>query len=126
MPTKKKKLPIAGIAAGTAAAAAAAGAAYYFYGSKHAKQHRSNAAKWAGHLKRDVMREVKKLKKIDDVAVRRLVDHAVETYKGGKVTAEELRAAATELKRNWKKLRTEAKSIPKRAAKKKTIKKRSR
>ncbi len=101
--TKKKKVPVAGVAAGVAAAAAAAGAAYYFYGAKNAKSHRRKAAKWATDMRRDVVREAKKLQKVDDVIMHKIVDRVAGTYKGvTSVDPTELRAAAKELKDNWK------------------------
>ncbi len=107
---KKKGIPVAGVAAGVAAAAAAAGAAYYFYGSKKAPQHRKAAVKWAHDMKRDVVREAKKLQKIDDVVMHEVIDRVAGTYKAGEVTAADLKSAVSELKDNWRKIRTEAKS----------------
>ena len=47
------------IGAGILAAAAAAGTGYYFYTSDSAKKNRKIAAKWAGELKRDVIKRAK-------------------------------------------------------------------
>lgn len=125
----KKSGAAVGLGAAAAVAAVAAGAAgYYFYGSKNAKQHRGAAKKWATSLKRDVVREAKKLKDLDEKVIAAVVDKASRAYKGLEgITAAELRAAATELKTNWKQVQRElrasgskAKGAVKKAAKKST------
>lgn len=117
--TKKKAgVPVAGVAAGVAAAAAAAGAAYYFYGSKKAKAHRRKAAAWAGGFKRDVVREARKLQKLDDTVMHEIVDRVAGTYRAAKaVDPKELMDAANELKDNWQRLRAELRSTGGRAKK---------
>ncbi len=106
----KKEVPVAGVAAGVAAAAAAAGAAYYFYGSKKAKSHRHKAAAWAGKLRSDVVREAKKLQKLDDVVMHKLVDRVAGTYRATKaVDPRELMSAANELKQSWRMVAKEIK-----------------
>ncbi len=129
----KKKVPVAGIAAGAAAAAAAAGAAYYFYGAKGAKKHRTAAAKWAAGMKRDVVREAKKLQKLDDKVIHGVIDRVAGTYRAAQaIDPGEIRRAAGELKANWKKIqaemrsgRTTVKRTAKKTAKKATKKRRA-
>ncbi|HRH24516.1 MAG TPA: hypothetical protein PK109_02925 [Candidatus Paceibacterota bacterium] len=120
--TKKKGIPAAGIAAGVVAAGAAAGAAYYFYGAKGAKQHRAKARKWAGAMKREVIKEAKMIQKLDDKVIHGVIDRVANTYRAAKsVNPEEIREAAMELKNNWKKIQAEmkgARSTVKRTAKK--------
>ncbi len=71
------------IGAGVLAAAAAAGAAsYYFYGTKNAKKHQHAASVWAKGLKRDVVKGVKKLKKVDAQTVAAVIEEAAATYRG--------------------------------------------
>ncbi len=134
--TKKKDgVPVSGIAAGVAAAAAAAGTAYYFYGTKGAKRHRAAAAKWTAAMKREVVKEAKKLQKLDDKVMHGVIDRVAGTYRAARsVNPEEIRQAALELKRNWEKLRAEmkrggarasAKKRPAKKAAKKTTKRRS-
>lgn len=108
------------IGAGVLAAAAAAGAAgYYFYASKGAKRHRQAAAKWAGGLKRDVVREAKKLKKLDRTKLVRVVDEIAKTYENARgLDKKDLAVAVRELKGNWRHLETELKGSGKRTAKK--------
>lgn len=90
------------IAAGLVAAGAAAAAGYYFYGSKKAKAHRKIAAKWAGDMKEEVVREVKQLKKVTPGQFAKVVDSVASTYRGVRsVNAEDLKRAAAELKSNW-------------------------
>ncbi|MBU2330198.1 hypothetical protein KKG57_01895 [Patescibacteria group bacterium] len=115
---KMSKMDAVEIGAGVLAAVAAAGAAgYYFYGTKNAKKHRQATAKWVTGLKKDVIREAKKLKKLDEAALAAIVDNAAKTYKGmQEVTPKELKEAVAELKGNWTKLRKEM--APKPAVKK--------
>lgn len=111
-----------GIAA-LAAAGAAAAAGYYFYASENAPRNRKIAAKWAGDMKKDVIREAKKLKKIDKAAVMKLVNQAQTAYakNGPKIDKAALMNAASELKKHWDEIRTEADGVAKVA--KKTVKK---
>ncbi|HRH55848.1 MAG TPA: hypothetical protein PK609_03225 [Candidatus Paceibacterota bacterium] len=113
-------------AAALAAVAAASAAGYYFYGSKEAKKHRNATAKWAKNLQKDVVREAKKLKDIDEKAMAMIVDQAAKAYKGlDEVTPGDLRAAVSELKGNWDMVKKELRRTGKKAASsaKKTVKK---
>lgn len=109
--------------AALAAAGAAAAAGYYFYASENAPKHRKIAAKWAGDMKKDVVREAKKLKKIDKAAVMKIVNQAQAAYakNGPKIDKEALVKAATELKKHWDEIRDEAEPVVKSA--KKAVKK---
>jgi hypothetical protein len=115
------------IGAGVLATLAAAGAAgYYFYGSKDAKKHRTATAKWATGLKKDVIREAKKLKQLDEAAMAAIVDEASKAYKGMQdVTPADLKAAVAELKSNWENVRKELRRTGSKSAAsaKKTVKK---
>lgn len=125
MATKKVKKGVnpGAVAAGVAAAAAAAGAAYYFYGAKHAKQHRGQAVKWSKDLKRDVVREAKKLEKIDAEVMKTVVNRAARAYQGLRaVDPAAVRHAANELKTNWRAIARELQGPAKKAVKK-TVKK---
>ncbi len=111
------------VGAGVLAAAAVAGAGYYFYGDKNAKKHRKAANKWVKDMKKDVVREAKKLKRMDQKAMARIVDKAAAMYEGVRsVDRKDLRAAAGELKRNWEMVKSEvrggARKVVKRATKK--------
>ena len=123
--TGKSAKTAAGIGAGVLAAAAVAGAGYYFYGDKNAKKHRAAASKWARDMKQDVVREAKSLKKIDEKTLARIVDRAAAVYQGVRsVDRKDLRAAANELKRNWREVKGEITGPVRRApAKKKAAKK---
>ena len=107
-----------GIAA-LAAAGAAAAAGYYFYASENAPKNRKIAAKWAVNMKKDVLKEAKKLKKIDKAAVMKLVNQAQSAYakNGPKIDKEALMKAAMELKKNWDEIRDEADTTVKTAKK---------
>ena len=91
------------LGAGLATLAAAAGAAgYFFYGSKNAKKHRAGASAWAKNLKVDVVKNAKKIKKLDEKAYRTLVENSVQAYKQVKsIDQADLAHAASELKANW-------------------------
>lgn len=120
------------IGAGVLAAAAAAGAGYYFYGAKGAKKHRHAASVWAKGMKRDVIRQAKKVKKIDQAAMAAIVDEVARGYSTARgASAADVHLAATELKRNWDAIRRElgastkrvTKAVKKAAAPKKAAKK---
>lgn len=107
-PAKKRLSDVqkAEIGAGLLAAAAAGAAGYWFYGAKGAKKHRAATAKWAKGLQRDVVREAKKLKDLDEKAMAAIVDQAAKAYRGlDDVTPGDLRAAVAELKGNWETVR---------------------
>lgn len=102
MANKKTKAAI-GVGAGLVAAGAAAG--YYFFASKDAKKNRKIAALWASNLKKDVEKKIKVLKSIDKFAVAEIIEKAAATYKSvGKISKKDISTAASELKKNWKKL----------------------
>lgn len=97
------------LGAGVLAAVAAAGAAgYYFYGTKNAAAHRESASKWAKGLKRDTMKQVKKLQKLDAKSVAAAVEKASEAYRKMEgVSKKDVDAAVEELKKNWTKMKKE-------------------
>lgn len=123
------------IGAGVLAAAALAGAAgYYFYGTKNAQKHRHAASVWAKGLKRDTMKQMKKLEKIDAKSVAAAIDKASSAYRGAKGVADaDVDMAVDELKKNWSKMKKElepsadvkkmVKSVSTPKAVKKTVKK---
>lgn len=106
----------AGLAVGIAAAvtglAAAGAASYYFLGDKNAEKHRRKAAKWAKDLQKDVLKNAKKLKKIDEQALRTVVDESMKAYKTLKdVSTDDVEKAAAELKSGWEHLAKEARRL---------------
>lgn len=130
---KKKGVNAGVVAAGAVAAAAAAGTAYYFYGAKGAKKHRAAAAKWATGMKREVIKDVRKARKLTAPLVAAAVDRAARGYKSARsIDPKDLSRAASELKRNWKMVAKEisdagkyaggVKKAPKKGAKKATKK----
>ncbi len=122
---KKNTKIAAEVGAGIAVAAAAAAAGYYFYGSKDAKQHRKIAAKWATDMKKDVIKEAKKLKNVDAKTIGKVVDSAAAAYYGVQnIDRKDLARAAKELKANWELVRKEAGHAAKKlSSAKKTAKK---
>ncbi|MES2225862.1 MAG: hypothetical protein V4480_03565 [Patescibacteria group bacterium] len=100
------------VGAGVLAAAAAAGAGYYFYGDKNAKKHRAAASKWAKGMKADVVKEAKKLKKLDQKAMAAIVDRAASAYSSMKsVDKADITRAAAELKKNWQHIEREVRGM---------------
>jgi hypothetical protein len=122
MATAKKKGQSAAttameVGAGLAVAAAAAGAGYYFYGDKSAKKHRAAATKWAKGMKADVVKQAKKVQKLDQKAVASIVDKASAAYATVRsVDQKDLKAAASELKKNWKHVQAEINNLGKKVA----------
>lgn len=89
-------------------AAAAAGAGYYFYGDKNSKKHRNAASKWAKGMKDTVVKETKKIGKIDQKTIASLVDRAASTYQTVRgIDRNDLTNAAKELKANWREIQKE-------------------
>lgn len=96
---------VAEISAGLIAAAAAG---YYFYASTKAKKHRKIVAKWATDMKKDVIQQTKKLKKIDAKVFAKVVDAVAYTYRGVRsINADEVKRAANELKSHWEMVQRE-------------------
>ncbi|MFZ1075140.1 MAG: hypothetical protein WAN50_02090 [Minisyncoccia bacterium] len=112
----------AGIAAGLVAASTAAAAGYYFYADKNAKKNRKVAAKWANDLKKDAIREAKKLRVEGAKDFGKVVDQVSKTYREARaVKPEDVKRVAAELKANWDKVQREAKLAGAKATK--TVKK---
>lgn len=101
-----------GIAAAVTGLAAAGAASYYFLGDKNAEKHRQKAARWAKDMQKDVIKNAKKLKKIDEQALRAVVDESMKAYKTLKdVSAEDVEKAAAELKSGWEHLAKEVRRV---------------
>ncbi|MDO8593445.1 MAG: hypothetical protein Q7R59_00915 [bacterium] len=116
--TSKGKVA-AEIGAGLLAAGAAAAAGYYFYGSKSAAKHRKVAAKWAGDMKKEVIREAKRLERMNSNDFAKIVDAAARTYSGVRsINAADLKRAVNELKSNWKLVQREVQKGGKKTVKK--------
>lgn len=121
-----------GALAGLAALAALAGAGYYFYASKDAVKHRKQLASWMVSFKKDVIRELRKLPKVDADSVGMVVDTVAKGYQSMRsVDLGAMTLAVAELKQNWEKLAAEVAAPPARktakrsAAKKKKATKKS-
>jgi len=98
------------IGAGLVTAAAVAAAGYYFYGSKNAKDHRKVATKWAGDMKKEVVRRAKGLKEMTEKDFTKIVNAVANTYRGvKKIDTADLKRAANELKSNWRAVKREIK-----------------
>lgn len=93
-----------------AAGVAAAAAGYYFYGSDSAKKHRKVTVKWANDMKKEVIKETKRLKSATPKAFAVIVDRVSKTYQGARaIDIAEVKRAAKELKANWETVQHEAK-----------------
>ncbi len=111
MATKKtvKKGTTKAMLAAELGAGVAAAAGYYFYGDKKAKKHRDAASAWAKGMKTQVLKEAKKIQKIDQKAVAAIVDAAAVAYAGARsVHAEDVKRAGAELKKHWMMIQKEA------------------
>lgn len=114
----KDAIIAAEIGAAVVAAGVAAAAGYYFYGARDAKKHRAAASKWARGMKAEVVREAKKAKKLDKKTVTTIVDAVAAAYMGARaIDPAQLKAAARELKTNWRELEREIGSAGKTAKK---------
>jgi hypothetical protein len=97
------------VSAGLAAAGAAVAAGYYFYGSKKAKVHRKIATKWANDMKKEVIKEAKRLKSVSPKAFSATVDRVAKAYSVARsINSVDIKRAANELKANWKTIKHEA------------------
>jgi hypothetical protein len=117
------------VGAGLIAAGAAAAAGYYFYGSKKAKEHRKIAAQWADDMKKEVIKEAKRLEKTSPEAIAAVVDRVAKIYRGARsVNAADVQRAANELKANWGMVQRETKRTVRKSVSrvKKTVGKRAR
>ncbi len=93
---------------GAAGAVTAAAIGYYFYGSKSARKHRLATAKWALDLKKEVVNQAKKIKKIDRETFFSVVDGVMDSYqKVRSLDPGAISEAALELKDNWEKIQKE-------------------
>ena len=99
------------IGAGVVAAGAAAAAGYYFYGDKKAKKHRQAASAWAKGMKAQVIKEAKKVQKLDQKTMAAIVDSAAAAYMGARsVNSADVKQAAAELKKHWQVIQKEVTS----------------
>jgi DNA polymerase III gamma/tau subunit len=112
MAKNNKAFLAVGIAAAVTGLAAAGAASYYFLGDKNADKHRKKAAKWAKDMQKDVIKNAKKLKKIDEQALRAVVDESMKAYKTLKdVSSDDVERAAEELKSGWEHIAKEVRRI---------------
>jgi hypothetical protein len=108
---QSKGMVAAEIGAGVVAAGAAAAAGYYFYGDKKAKKHRQAASKWAKGMKTQVVKEAKKVQKLDQKTMAAIIDSAAMAYAGARsVNAADVKQAASELKQHWQTIQKEVSS----------------
>ena len=107
----------AGVGLGLAAAAAGA-AGFFFFGSKDAAKHRQKASAWSRKLHADVVKKAKSLKKLDEKAMRTIVDESTSAYaKVKSIDKADLAGAARELKSNWKHISAELSRVAKKDVK---------
>ena len=99
-----------GVAAGVAAALAGA---YLLY-AKSAAPQRKKAKAWVAKARKDVAREVGKLKNVSAAQYAGIIDSAMRKYAAVKdASAPEIVQAAREMKAEWKNIQTHAKKIAK-------------
>lgn len=91
-------------------AAGAAAAGYYFYGSKNAKHNRRIAAQWTADFKNAVVDRARRLKNLNREPVLSAINTTARSFaRAGRESAQEINAAAQELRQNWRKLASEVK-----------------
>lgn len=102
---KKKGMSVktkVGLGLGAAAALAAAAGTYFFTGKKGAAN-RKKAAVWAEKAKKDVMKGMRALEKVNEKTYHAAVDGVMKGYNAVKdVDKKEVAALARELKGHWK------------------------
>lgn len=104
---KEGMLTPAILAAGTAAALSAA-ASYFFYVSKNAAKNRKLVTIQAKNIRDEVMAQSKKLQKLDRKQVMAAIDAVAAGYERVRgIDVADVRAAARELKGNWKRIAAE-------------------
>ncbi len=102
---KKTKTNIRLAAAGVVASALAGAGAYYFYGSKKAKQHRTETIAWMKKAEKEILSRAKKLKKeaLNSAAYKQIVAEVSEQYKALEhVDAKDVQDFAKTLLASWK------------------------
>ncbi len=100
--TGSKRNMAVGVGVGVAALAAAAAAAYFFYGKGGAKN-RAKAKKWAADAQREVVKNLKRLKTVNQAAYNRTVDAVAKKYRALKdISPGELQAITREMKAHWR------------------------
>jgi hypothetical protein len=111
-----------GVTVATGVAAALAGA-YLMY-AKSAAPQRKQAKAWMAKARKDVARELGKLKHVSAAQYAEAVDKAMKRYASMKeASIPELLAAAKEMKAEWKHIQAHAKNIAKASGGKKPAKK---
>lgn len=87
---------------GSLALAAVAAAATYFLTGKRGRENREKIAAWTLDMKAEVLRKMKQLENINKEAYYALVDAVAVRYERvGRVSAEEVKHIANEIKGAW-------------------------
>jgi hypothetical protein len=93
----------AGIAAGVAAAALGA---YFLYGSKDAKKNRAKVKGWMLKARGEVLEQLETMEQVTESSYDAVVKNVLQNYRGLRnVSAAELVALASDLRRHWKTLK---------------------
>ncbi len=107
---------VVGIGAGIAAVGAGA---YYLFGPK-GKQHQKKARAWAAEMKREVEKELKKVKNVTEPLYQDTVLAIAQMYtKKYSKYSKEINASAKKLKGEWRGLRHKTRSTLKKTPAKK-------
>ncbi len=100
-------------------AALAAAAAAYFFAGPQGKKNRAQAKRWVAQAKRDVVKELRRAKAVNQGSYDRVVDSVMGKYrKLKKVSPAEAAAAVKELKDHWRRVSTAMKVSSRRPARK--------
>lgn len=123
MKSRKKRRIAAGVGAGLALAAAAVAGTYFFSGARGAKN-RKKVKEWATKAKRDVVKRIRTLKKLNRGAYHKAVQEVMRRYKDLKdVNPKEIDAVVRELKGHWNRISRQVGAIPLRRSTRKKGKK---
>jgi hypothetical protein len=97
-----------------ASIAGAAATAYFFLGPK-GKQHQKHAKAWAIKMKGDIVEKLETAREISEPVYHEIIDAVAAKYqKGAKISGQEIKMLADDLKKHWKTL-SKAVGSPKRS-----------
>ncbi len=107
--TNKGNNVMTNVGIGAAVAAAAAGA-YFLYGTDKGKKQRHKMEKWTVDARKEVVKQIEKLKDVNEDAYHSVVDNVALRYKKLKdINPAEIAALAIELKGHWNNIQREFK-----------------
>lgn len=96
-----------GIGVGVTATMLAAVGGYFLYGAKNAKSNRKKVGSWMLKAKAEVLEGIENVKELTEEDYDKLVDDVMKGYKAARsASVKELSEFASEMKQNWKKIKS--------------------